>query len=156
MSSNSTIEYVSNKKSKVTDLYVIDSLNECFDEDPARVFLPYKINIGDESTPNIVDAGGYYIFGRILGSPNKGSEGTSRIIIWPSFIVQTCNMTAGSDETEFGELRDCLDAGADLELGLITSSGNLYGATEQYFVRFSDPEPVRAKGKTQGVPIRIY
>lgn len=151
LSGNSTIEYVSNKKSKATNLYTIDPLAEPFDEDPARVFLPYKINIGDDIKPNIVPAGGYYVFGRILGSPGKGSSGSSRIMIWPTFVVQTCNST-GVDDDAFGEFRDCVEAG-DLALGLITSSGNLYDATEQEFVRFPDQEPVKGKGNSKGVDI---
>jgi len=149
LNGDSTIEYVSNKKAKATDLYTIDPLAEPFDEDPARVFLPYKINVGTDEAPQIVDAGGYYVFGRILGSPGKGSSGSSRIMIWPTFVVQTCNST-GVDDDAFGEFRDCVEAG-DLALGLITSTGNLYGAAAQEFVRFPDPEPVKGKGISQGV-----
>jgi hypothetical protein len=149
ISGNSTIEYVSNKKSKTTELTVIDPLAECFDGDPARVYLPYKI-AGDNGP---VNAGGYYVFGRILGSPNKGSDGSSSILVWPAFVVQACNMTAGANETAFGELRDCLYASADLALGLITSSGNMYSAQPTEFVRFPQPEPEKGKGNSKGVEI---
>lgn len=146
ISGNSTIEYVSNKKSSETDLYVIDPLAECFDGDPARVFLPYKINIGDEITPDIVSAGGYYVFGRILGKPQNGSEdSSSSILIWPTFVIQSCNCTG--DEAEFGNLRECLEDGGDLALGLITTQGNLFGVDEAGFYRFPDPEPEKGKGK---------
>lgn len=150
LSGNSTIEYVSNKKSSATDLYAIDPLAECFapDYDPARVFLPYKIDDGNGGT---IDAQGYYVFGRILGSPNKGSQGESRILIWPTFVVQSCNCTGDPDD--FGDLRDCLDAEGDLALGLITSSGNLYGAQQEEFVRFPDPEPEKGKGKSKAKEI---
>ena len=72
---NSTIQYVSNKKASLTELYVIDPLAEAFDGDPAKVQLPYE-------------ADGYYVFGRILGKPNNGKlEPVSSIILYPNEVV---------------------------------------------------------------------
>ena len=102
----STIEYVSNKKAKNTDnvsqfeLYTIDPLAECFaGGDPARVYLPYNILVNDSP----VSAEGYYVFGRILGKPDNGSDGDpSNIMIYPTFVVQSANCTG--DEEAFGDL----------------------------------------------------
>ena len=149
LSGNSTIEYVSNKKSKDTELYAIDKLAECFDGTPARIYLPYNIN-NDNGEP--VSAEGYYVFGRILGTPNNGSDDSaSSIMIWPTFVVQSCNST-GEDDDTFGTFRDCVSAG-DLALGLITASGNLYTAEKEEFVRFPQPEPEKGKGKSKAKEI---
>ncbi len=149
LSGNSTIEYVSNKKSKSTELYAIDKLAEPFDGDPARVYLPYNIS-DDNGDP--VSAEGYYVFGRILGTPNNGSnDSASSILIWPAFIVQSCNST-GADDSTFGTFRDCVSAG-DLALGLITTSGNMYTADEEEFVRFTQPEPEKGKGRSKAKEI---
>lgn len=149
ISGNSTIEYVSNKKSNATELKVIDPLAECFDGDPARVYLPYKIT-DDNGDP--VPAEGYYVFGRILGTPNNGSnDSASSILIWPTFVVQSCNST-GVDDATFGTFRDCVSAG-DLALGLVTTQGNLYTAEPEGFVRFPQPEPEKGKGKSKAVEI---
>lgn len=77
----STIQYVSNKKSSVTELTVLDPLAEAFDGDPAKVQLPSEQQ-------------GYYVFGRILAKPNNGQlEPVSSIILWPNEVVEACNDT---------------------------------------------------------------
>jgi hypothetical protein len=144
-----TIQYVSNKKSSVYELTVLDPCAG-FDgkNDVAKVQLPYKVQV--EGVPTA--AGGYYVFGRILGTPNNGpNDSPSTILIYPTFVVQACDWS-GIEESEFGSLRDCLLAG-DLALGLITTQGNLYGASEEEFVRFPNPEPEKGKGKSKGKEI---
>lgn len=136
LSGNSTIEYFSNKKNRShTELTVLDPLAEPFDGDAAQVYLPY--NIYDESDNTTKPAGGYYVFGRILGKPNNGSSGNaSSILLYPNFVVAAANATDNStDEWPFG-----FDPDADLlGLGLITSQGNLYTSTPQGFERFDPP-----------------
>ena len=58
---SSTILYVSNKKSSVTELLVLDACAETLDGDPARVQLPHEPD-------------GFYVFGRIQGKPNNGNH----------------------------------------------------------------------------------
>jgi hypothetical protein len=146
-----TIQYVSNKKSSVYELTVLDACAGFgFDgeNDVAKIQLPYKVKVNDVPT----EAGGFYVFGRILGTPNNGpNDNPSTILINPTFVVQACDWS-GIEESEFGSLRDCLLAG-DLALGLITTQGNLYGASEEEFVRFPNPEPEKGKGKSKGKEI---
>jgi hypothetical protein len=145
-----TIHYVSNKKSSVYELTVLDPCAGFDGEnDVAEIQLPYKVQV--EGVPT--EAGGYYVFGRILGTPNNGPDDTpSTILIYPTFVVQACDWSGIGEESEFGSLRDCLLAG-DLALGLITTQGNLFGASEEEFVRFPDPEPEKGKGKSKGKEI---
>jgi len=151
LSGNSTIEYLSNKKNRNnTELVVLDSLAENFgpDYDPAQVYLPYKIF--DESDNTTKDAGEYYVYGRILGSPNKGSEGPSTILLTQNFVVAAANATDNTtDGWPFG-----FDPDADLiGLGLITTNGNLYLPTvDGTFERFDPPtdDYERGKGNKQG------
>lgn len=134
----STIEYLSNKKNlKDTELIVLDALSENFkpDYDPAQVYLPY--NIVDESDNQTKPAGGYYVYGRILGKPNNGSEGPSNILLTQNFIVEAANSANSStDDWPFG-----FDPDEDLlGLGLITTTGNLYvPGTDGSFERFDPP-----------------
>ena len=145
---NSTIEYLSNKKNmKDTQLIVMDPLSEAFDSNPAKVYLPY--NIVDEADNTTKSAGGYFVFGRILGKPNNGSGDTaSSILIYPNFVVASGNATDNStDGWPFDPTVD------EIELGLITSQGNLYKSAPEGFVRFdpdisSDPNQPGQGGKT--------
>jgi hypothetical protein len=159
LSGNSTIEYLSNKKNRnKTELVVLDSLAENFgpDYDPAQVYLPY--NIVDESDNTTKSAGGYYVYGRILGSPNKGSEGPSTILLTQNFIVAAANATDNTtDGWPFG-----FDPDADLlGLGLVTTNGNLYvPSVDGTFERFDPPtdDPYEKgkgnkTGKSKGVEI---
>lgn len=149
---DSTIEYMSNKKNRNnTELVVLDSLAESFgpDYDPAQVYLPY--NIVDESDNTTKPAGGYYVYGRILGKPGNGSGGTSNILLTQNFIIEAANSANSStDDWPFG-----FDPDEDLlGLGLVTTNGNLYvPSTDGTFKRFDPPtndpyEP--GKGNKQG------
>jgi hypothetical protein len=152
LNGSSTIEYLSNKKNmNNTELTVLDSLAENFgpDYDPAQVYLPY--NILDESDNTVKPAGGYYVYGRILGKPNNGSEGPSNILLTQNFIVEAANSANDTtDNWPFG-----FDPDADLlGLGVVTTNGNLYVPSgDGTFERFDPPtdDPAeKGKGNKQG------
>lgn len=132
---DSTIEYVTNRKASLTDLYVLDPLAEAFDDDPARVQLPYE-------------ADGYYVFGRILGKPNNGkTETESSIILYPNQVVGAYNDIY--EDPDFGTYTG--DEEALLNLGLIVGP-NLYVTENETYVRF-DPETTKGKGKSKATNI---
>jgi len=153
LNGSSTIEYLSNKKNRNnTELVVLDSLAENFgpDYDSAQVYLPY--NIVDESDNTTKPAGGYYVYGRILGKPNNGSGGEpSNILLTQNFIVAAANSAnETTDDWPFG-----FDLDADLlGLGVVTTSGNLYvpsgdGTFERFDPPTDDPNE-KGKGNKQG------
>ena len=135
----STIQYVTNKKASLTQLYVLDPLAEYFDGDPVKVQLPYEPE-------------GYYVFARILGKPNNGQlEPVSNIILYPNSVVAACNDT-GPANPDFPGYTECPNDPL-LALGLIVGP-NLYivdPETETY-VRF-DPEATKGKGKSKATDI---
>jgi len=153
----SEIQYVSNKKSNITELMVLDSCSNDFlnppDDDPIQVFLPQKVQPDELSSP--IDPNGYYVFGRILAKPNNGQnqacDGTncSNIILYPNSVIDACN-DSGIDSDTFGEYTDC---DGDLALGLIAGN-NLYIAdpAEEQYVRF-DPAAGGGKGKSKATDI---
>ena len=160
----SEIQYVSNKKSNLTELMVIDSCSNDFlyppDDDPIKVFLPQKVQ-PDELQPPI-DPEGYHVFARILAKPNNGQNqecdgvNCSNIILYPNSVVEACNdsgeLPADGDPT-FGEYTDC---DGDLALGLIVGD-NLYEAnpSEEQYVRF-DPTSDGGKGKSKATDITRF
>jgi hypothetical protein len=132
---SSTIQYVSNKKSSVTELTVLDPLAEGFDGDPAEVQLPKEEQ-------------GFYVFARILGKSNNGLSGNeSSIILYPNDVVQACNDPGNHD---FGDLTECPEDPL-MALGLIVGT-NLYTAEPEGYVRF-DPQATRGKGKSKATDI---
>ncbi len=151
-----TIEYVSNKKNKNDlTLYVIDPLSEVFGPpyDPAQVYLPYNIwddqNDDDIQDPSeIASAEGYFVFGRSLGKPNAGSTGNSTIMIYPNIVV-----SANTSENETWP--SGLGGHVYLDVGLITSSGNLYQSTEDGYIKFDrfENEKGNKRGKSKAKPI---
>ena len=160
LNGSSTIEYLSNKKNRTdTELVVLDALAENFapDYDPAQVYLPY--NIVDESDNTTKSAGGYYVYGRILGKPNNGTGGEpSNILLTQNFIVAASNSA--------NETTDGWPFGFDLDedmvgLGVVTTDGNLYtpsvdGTFERFDPPVDDPnEPGKGgkKGKSKAVDI---
>jgi hypothetical protein len=129
-----TIQYVSNKKSSVGNLTVLDPC--AVDGGTAKVQLPYEPD-------------GYYAFGRILGKPNNGAGGTaSSIILYPNVAVQACNDDPANPDPDFGNYTNCDDA--LLALGMITNQ--LFLAEEETYVRF-DPAPTKGKGKSKATDI---
>ena len=133
----STIQYVTNRKASLDTLTVLDPLAEPFDDDPAKVQLPYE-------------AEGYYVFGRILGKPNNGNiETVSSIILYPNEVVAACNDTDPANP-DFPDYTECPDDPL-LALGLIVGP-NLYDAEPESYVRF-DPEVTKGKGKSKATDI---
>jgi len=131
----STIEYITNKKASLTELYVLDPLAEAFDGDPAKVQLPYEKE-------------GYYVFGRILGKPNNGNvEPASSIILYPNQVIGAYNDVLG--DPAFGDYTG--DEDALLDLGLIVGP-NLYTTEPEGYVRF-DPGTTKGKGKSKATNI---
>lgn len=134
---DSTIQYVSNKKSSVEELFALDPCAEAFDGDPARVFLPYEPE-------------GYFVFGRIHGKPQNGSSGdASSIVLVPNPVLHVCNDDPENPDPEFPDATDCSDT--LWALGLVTTSG-IYEATEAGFERFEDPD-AKGKGKSKAKDI---
>ncbi len=133
----STIQYVSNKKSSVTELTVLDPLAEAFDGDPAKVQLPSEQQ-------------GYYVFGRILAKPNNGqNDAVSSIILYPNEVVEACNDTDPANP-DFPDYTECPDDPL-LALGLIVGP-NLYKAEPEGYVRF-DTAATKGKGKSKATDI---
>jgi len=133
----STIQYVTNRKASLDTLTVLDPLAEPFDDDPAKVQLPYEDK-------------GYYVFGRILGKPNNGNiEPVSSIILYPNEVVAACNDTDPANP-DFPDYTECPDDPL-LALGLIVGP-NLYDAEPESYVRF-DPEVTQGKGKSKATDI---
>ena len=129
-----TIQYVTNKKSSVTSLTVLDSC--AVNNGTAIVQLPYA-------------ADGYFVFGRILGKPNHGKNGNaSSVILYPNVVIQACNDN-GTNTSAFANLTSCDDS--LLALGLIIGS-NLYTAENETYVRF-DPLVTKGKGKSTATDI---
>jgi hypothetical protein len=132
---DSTISYVSNKKSSVIELVALDKCAEDFDGDAAQVQLP------SESL-------GYYVFATIKGKPNNGSNSeSSGIILSPNLVREACNDIV-LENPDFPTYTECPDSDT-LVLGLIVGS-NTYEATDVGFVRFDNST---AKGKSKAVDI---
>ena len=128
-----TIQYVSNKKSSVTELKVLDPC--AVDGGTAKVQLPREEL-------------GYYVFARILGKPNNADDGDpSSIILDPNVVVQACNDTDPANP-DFPDYTECPDDPL-LALGLIVGP-NLYVIDPETgtYVRF-DPESTTKQGKGQ-------
>jgi hypothetical protein len=133
-----TIQYVSNKKSSVANLTVLDPC--AVDGGTAKVQLPYEQD-------------GYFVFGRIGGTPNNNGNNKdgdpSRIILYPNVIVDACNWNSSAEsEEEFGTHTSCDEA--LLPLGVIVGD-NLYtpNPANATFERF-DPIPSGNNGKGTG------
>jgi hypothetical protein len=96
-------------------------------DDLAQFNLPYKIQTDD----GVINADGYYVYGRIHGKPNNSAgSGPSSIIVTPNPLLQV-----DSDGIAF-------------PLGLLTTRGS-YLLDEQGFIRFDDT-PVTPNGKGKG------
>ena len=138
---NSTVTYVTNKKSSVTELIVLDKCAEPFDGDPAKVQLPYENE-------------GFYVFAAIKGKPNNGKNAEeSSVILSPNLVRQACNDTDPANP-DFPTYTECPndDLNDDLlALGLIVGN-NVYEATDMGFVRFED-QSAKGKGKSTGKDI---
>lgn len=131
-----TIQYVTNKKSSVTELTALDPC--ATDGGTAKVQLPYE-------------ADGYYVFGRILAKPNNGKlEPVSSIILYPNNVVMACNDTDWSNP-DFQNYTECPTSNdPPLALGLIVGT-NLYVAEPEKYVRFAST----TTGKGQSIATDI-
>ena len=134
---DSTITYVTNKKSSVTELIALDKCAEAFDGDPAKVQLPYESE-------------GFYVFAAVKARPNNGNNAEeSSIILSPNLVRQACNDT-DPDNPDFPTYTECPNDDL-LALGLIVGN-NVYESTDMGFVRFEDQD-AKGKGKSTGTDI---
>jgi hypothetical protein len=138
-----TIQILSNKKSSQAELKAVDPCSEQFDNDPAKVQLPY------------VDELGYYVFARSAATPNNNDGDPSKIMITPNGVLEACNQdTINDPDNDFGDLTSCYDENGDLVenivLGLVTSNG-VYKKTDEEFVRYDDS--TKGKGIKKAVDI---
>ena len=134
---DSTITYVTNRKSSVTELIVLDKCAESFDETPAKVQLPYESE-------------GFYVFAATKATPNNGNNAEqSSVILSPNLVRQACNDTDPANP-DFPTYTECPDDNL-LALGLIVGN-NVYEATDIGFVRFEDPD-AKGRGKSTGKEI---
>jgi hypothetical protein len=133
-----TIQYVSNRKSSVTELTVLDPC--AVNNGTAKVQLPYE-------------ADGYYVFGRILGKPNNGKDCTdptcpSKVILYSNVVIQACNDT-GVDPG-FGNWTSC-PGDPLLALGFILRQ-DVYVAENETYIRFQTGV-TKGKGKSKATDI---
>ena len=153
----SEIQYVSNKKSSIYQLMVVDSCSNDFlyppDDNPIKVFLPEKVQPEELLDP--VNAKGFYVFGRILAKPDNGKncvgeDCPSNIILYPNSVVEACNDSGVDPALNEPGFEDYLDCEGDLALGLIVGTNQYIvdPLTEEY-VRF-DPLSDGGKGKSKG------
>ena len=139
----SQINFVSNKRSNVDHLQVIDPCASPFgvqgnDDDPALVQLP----TGDQQ-----------VYVRILGKPNNGGNGEpSTAKISSPRIIQLCDLAL--DDPNAGTRTDCdqIDENDEiLPLGLVTNNGGVFGLADdgKTLERWEDPTPTKGKGKSK-------
>ena len=138
----STIKYISNKKSSVTELVAKDPCAEAFDGDPVEVQIPKENE-------------GYYVFGRVPGN-HQNTGGESSLIMVPNPNIEACNDTEEGNP-DFGDLTSCPDDPLNedlLALGLITSNG-VFDLVNKEFVQVdnSGNEKGKGQGKSKAVDI---
>jgi hypothetical protein len=131
---DSTITYVSNKKSSVTELIAKDPCAEVFDGNPALVQIPSEQQ-------------GYYVYGRVPGN-HQNTGGESSLIMVPDPNIEACNLV-----DEESELTSCPDDDL-VALGLITSNG-VFDIDEQEFVPVDNSENEKGKGGGKSKAINI-
>jgi len=132
----STITYVTNNKSPVSELLALDKCGEAFDGNPAKVQLPYESQ-------------GYYVFASIKGKPNNGQDDLeSSVILSPNLVREACNDTDPANP-DFPYYTQCSDDTL-LTLGLIVGN-NVYEATDVGFVRFENQETSKGKSKAMDI-----
>lgn len=133
----STVTYVTNRKSGVTELIALDKCAEAFDGSPAKVQLPYESE-------------GYWVFADVKAKSNNGfNSEESSVILSPNLVRQACNDTDPANP-EFPTYTECPDDGL-LALGLIVGS-NVYEATNVGLVRLNGSD-AKAKGKSKATDI---
>jgi hypothetical protein len=140
-----TIEYVSNKKSSITELTVLDPCGGFNGpNDSAKVQLPSESQ-------------GYYVFAALKGKPQNGSEpgSGSSVRLWPNPVLEVCNDTA-EPNPDFPTYTSCPDTGTEGEtvmaLGLVTNTG-AYEMTDAGLVRFDNSTDTNGKGRSKATDI---
>jgi hypothetical protein len=140
-----TLSMYVNKKASQTNLIVRDHCTEAFDGNGAQLQLPNKF---EDGTP-ITD--GMYVFARVLGGPDKGTEGDSNIVLIPNPDVEACKLT---EEESAGDASDCTDSNGNkqefVELGYVTKNGAYVGDPEgdvEKLYRYTTDGEITKKGK---------
>ncbi|HXV66874.1 MAG TPA: hypothetical protein VD731_06605 [Nitrosopumilaceae archaeon] len=139
---DSTIQYVSNKKSSVTELVANDPCDSAFDGDPVEVQIPSEEQ-------------GYYVFARVPGN-HQNTGGQSSLIMVPNPNIEACNDTVEGNP-DFGDLTSCPDDPLNedlLALGLITSNG-VYDLVDQEFVQVDNSGNEQGKGQGKSTAVDI-
>ena len=131
---DSTITYVSNKKSSVTELIAKDPCAEVFDGNPALVQIPSEQQ-------------GYYVYGRVPGN-HQNTGGESSLIMVPDPNIEACNLV-----DEESELTSCPDDDL-VALGLVTSNG-AFDIQNQAFVPVDNSLNEKGKGGGKSKAINI-
>ena len=139
-----TIEFVSNRKASLDSLTALDKCAEQFDDDSAKVQLPYENE-------------GYYVFWRILAKPNNGNTGdASSVMLYPNMdLLSLCNDNDGTGQVieGFDEFTSCDDKNAEgiSPLGVITKDGRILDPDGDELERFGDS--TKGKGKSKAIDI---
>ena len=139
---DSTIKYISNKKSSVTELVAKDPCAEAFDLDPIEVQIPKENE-------------GYYVFARVPGN-HQNTGGESSLLMVPNPNIEACNDTEEGNP-DFGDLTSCPDDPLNedlLALGLITSNG-AFDLENQEFVQVDNSKNEKGKGQGKSKAIDI-
>jgi len=131
---DSTITYVSNKKSSVTELIAKDPCAEVFDGNPALVQIPSEQQ-------------GYYVYGRVPGN-HQNTGGESSLIMVPDPNIEACNLV-----DEESELTSCPDDDL-VALGLVTKNG-AFDIQNQVFVPLDNSLNEKGKGGGKSKAINI-
>ena len=145
----SQINFVSNKRSNIDHLQVIDPCAAPFgvngNIDPALVQLP---------------TGDHQVYVRILGKPNNGGGGQtgepSTAKISSPRIIQLCDLQENDPNAETRTDCDKIDENDEiLPLGLVTNNGGVFGLADDGITleRWEDPTPTKGKGKSKAYDI---
>jgi len=145
-----SIQYIQNKKSPLIDLLVLDS---CALDGLAKVQLPANVMLEDGSTQ---PTDGFYVYAKITGKPNNGTNCDpevsicpSNIILYPNRVVDACN---DPNNPDFGNLTQCPEDDPLVALGVLWYSTYIPDPATGDFVRF-DPLTTSGKGKSIGQDI---
>ncbi len=135
----SKIYFVSNKRSSLDHLKVIDPCADPFgvepNIDPALVQLP---------------KGDHQVYWRILGKPNNGNNGPSEAMLTFPRLIDQCNFLDEVPLDEGGDAINCDDETL-VGLGLVTRNG-VFKKTDEGLERF-DTTAEKGKGKSKAIEI---
>ena len=145
----SQINFVSNKRSNIEHLQVIDPCADPFgvngNIDPALVQLP---------------TGDHQVYVRILAKPNNSNDpntGDSSLAkISSPRIIQLCDLAEDDPNAETRTDCDQIDENDEiLPLGLVTNNGGVFALAGdgKTLERWEDPTPTKGKGKSKAYEI---